>query len=146
MNTNNTVISLGLNATNEQRQRNVQASAQQKIAYILENRAQIAAYKAQQQLNKEQLAKLALEVITYEGVTGKPLPTAPNANEVTIIKTIAVLNETKQNSVQSKSKLLIDSIASYDSSIAAVEKSIAQLVEELGKLSVEVVTEAQVVG
>lgn len=146
MNTNNAAIALGLNATNEQRQRNVAAQAQQKIAYILENRKNIEGYQASRKARQEELDKLALDVVTYESVTGKPLPTTPNANEVTIIKAIAAMNEAKQNSVKAKSQLAIDSITSYDASIASIEKNIAKLVEELGALSLDVVTEAQVVG
>lgn len=142
----NEAVKLGIAATNNARQAGVTATAQQKIGYILEERAKIANYKKYQGEQKDALAKLALDVVTYQEVTGQALPTAPNTNQATIIKAIAATNEANQKNVETYSKGHIDCIASYDKSIAACTQRIEELNKELAKLAVDVVTEAQVVG
>lgn len=142
----NTAVTLGIEATNKCRQAGVTATAQQKIGFILEEKGKIKNYEGYKQQQKEALAKLALDVVTYQDVTGQTLPTTPNANQVTIIQAIAATNSANQKNVESQSKNLIDSIASYDKSIAACEKRITEINEELAKLAIDVVTEEKVVG
>lgn len=142
----NEAVKLGIEATNKCRQAGVTAAAQQKIVYILEERSNIANYKKYQDEQKAALAKLALNVVTYQEVTGQALPTAPNANQATIINAIAATNAANQKSVEAESKNYTETIVGYDKSIEACEKRIKEINEELAKLAVDVVTEAQVVG
>jgi hypothetical protein len=142
----NKAVQLGLEATNNARQNNVTSTAQQKIGFILDERAKIKSYSDAKKVQQEALSKLALEVVTYQDVTGVELPTAPNQNQVTIIKAIEQINASNQKSVEFTSKSHIDGTASYDKSIAACQERIKVLNEELAKLAVDVVTEEQVVG
>lgn len=143
---NTAVLNLGLAATNEARQRSVSALSQQKIAYILEERAKIAGFKQAKEEQKQAGDKLALSVVTYKDVTGQELPTTPNQNQATIIKALADMNEVKQKSVAAQTKLIIDSIRGYDASIEATEKRISEMLAEMAKIELDVVTAEQVVG
>lgn len=141
----NEATKLGLDATNNARQAGIAATAQQKISYILEERAKIASYEKSKSANQEALAKLAVEVVTYQDVTGASLPLAPNQNQATIIKAVEAINSGKQKQVECASKGYIDNISSYDHSIVACGERIKALNEELNKLGADIVTEAQVV-
>lgn len=142
----NEAVKLGIEATNNARQVAVTAAAQQKIAFILEERAKIASYEKSKAMQQETLNKLTLDVVTYKSVTGSDLPANPNHNQATVIKAIEAMNANKQASVKAASQALIDTIAGYDKSIAATSKRIGELIEEMNKLAVEEVTAAQVVG
>lgn len=141
----NEATKLGLDATNNARQAGIAATAQQKISYILEERAKIASYEKSKAVQQEALAKMAVEVVTYQEVTGTSLPLAPNQNQATIIKAIEAINAGKQKCVEANSRSFIDSVTSYDKSIAACVERIKALNEELNKLGADIVTEAQVV-
>lgn len=142
----NEATKLGIEATNNARQAGVSAVAQQKIGFILEERRKIEDYKKAKASVQESLNKLALDLVTYEQVTGSELPETPNANQATIIKAIEGRNASNQINIKAQSESYVNSITSYDKSIKATEDRIKVLVDELNKLSVDVVTEAQVVG
>lgn len=146
MNTNQNVVALGVAAANEANQRNVLNQAQGLISLILDERKKITGYEEAKKKNQEELSKVLNNVVTYEDVTGTTLPTTPNANQVTIIQSIAKMNEAAQEKVKGIAKAYTDTITGYDKSIAGVNKNIDELKERLSKLGAEVVTVEQVVG
>lgn len=144
--TNQTIVSNGINATNEQRQAAVEAQARAIIQNILMEQNNIKTYRSHITGYQEQLKKLSLNIISDVDVLGSTLPSTLNANQQTIAKAIQQTNESCQSRVKEQTTEIINSITSWEQSIKGCEDRIAKLREQLSALSVDVVTADQVLG
>jgi len=127
----NTVVQLGIDAANQNRQAALVAQARQLIETIVSSKASIAYYESLKKTQQEALLKLSHQDVTYADVVGEAAPTSPNASQATILVAIKESNEKKQSAVKLASLAAINQIAGYDASIASVNKSIAEINKEL---------------
>lgn len=144
-NTNQTVVN-AIQAVNDERQAVVVAKGKSLIGYIESEAATIARLREEIKLHQEEIEKIAHTVIDFKSVTGRPAPTSPNVNEVTILKVITKLNEEKQKSVEVVAQKLADAVTQKQASIKATEQRIADLRKQLSELQAEVVTTTTVLG
>lgn len=142
--TNNPVVLNAIAALNDERQKAAEREAGIIVGYIMSEQATIARLEKEIQLHREELDKVAHDVISAETVMGHAAPTNPNVSEVTIGKVIAKLNEDKQKGVEVVAQRLGSAISEKQASIRATEKRIVELREKLAKLQPEVVTPATV--
>ena len=125
------------------------AEAEGKIARLINNidsqREVIKAHGQNISAAQARLKELADRTLTIGSIFGEArLP--DNQNGITIGKVIDQLNKARQASVEVESSCLTNRIASEQDGIAAANKEIARLVEEIGKVQVEVLTVADIAG
>lgn len=142
----NTTVANAINAVNEAKQKAVESEAMRLIGYIREEQAGITRLEGEIKLHQEELAKVAHDIISAESVMGRPAPTNPNVNEVTIGKVIEELNKSKQKSVEVVATRLSEAITNKQASIKATNERITELRDKLSKLQADVVTTEIVLG
>lgn len=125
------------------------AEAEGKIARLINNidsqREVIKAHTANIKASQARLQELADRTLTIGSIFGEArLP--DNQNAITISKVIDQLNKARQSSVEVESSCLTNRIASEQDGIAAANDEIAQLVEQIGSVQVEVLTVADIAG
>lgn len=141
----NSVTTNAVKAVNESRMAEAEAKVARLINNIDSQREVLKAHAENIASAQARLKELADRTLTIGKVFGEArLP--DNANGVTIGKVIDSINKARQASVEVESNCLINRIASEQDSIAAANKEIARLVEEIGKVQVENLTVAEVVG
>lgn len=142
----NTATNNAIAALNELNQKNVEAQAMVLIGRIQNEQAAIKVCEGQVAGFRTELDKLRQDVVDQTTVLGAPMTGTPNANEVTIAKAIARLNDEKQGAVNNTAISLTNCITAKQAAIKASQDRIAQLRIDLGKLSAEIITETAVVG
>lgn len=146
MNTNNTVISAGVELVNKGKQAAVEQQASYLVGCILNSQQAIKLQQDTIKAEQENLRKLGLNTVTQAEVFGTPLSGEPNMSQQTILNVIEKLNKSKQASIELLSQQHIGRIDNAKAAIKTHEKQIADFRDQLSKLSTDVVTVAQVLG
>lgn len=140
----NIATTAGIAAVNKGRQIEVESKAQCLINRILGNQKSIVSYGESIAIEREDLAKIAGDVITQQSVMGAAFTGDLNPNQVTIANAIKKLNDAKQEQIALASQIIINRITNHQLTIAALEKQNEEYRKQLGELSADVVTETQV--
>lgn len=139
-----TVATTAVEAINEQNRNNAQANAVILIKDIVNLQNQIDANETDVEALQAQLAKLAKSEITMASVTGTSATVAQTETQKTIAKAIEAIVNSKQGCVAQRATTLGEQIVHKKASNETLEKEIVKKQEELGKIEVEVIVEADV--
>lgn len=146
MQTNNAVISAGIELVNKGKQ----AKVEQEVASLVEQICgQLKAIRLMNEtikIEQDNLNKLRKDLITQDDVFGSQITDEINVNEQTILKVIADMNKSKQGQVELKSQVHVQRIDQSKDAIADHNKKIAELRDRLAKLRVDEVTVTEVLG
>lgn len=140
----NTVVADAVARLNQQNAEAVQAEAIRLINSIQCKQASKQACNERIVELREELGKVAKNVVDETTVFGGSLPA--NANKETITKVIEKANKDRQYTVETAANRLTSAITSEQDAIVMLDKAIAELREKLAKLSVPEVSVTQVVG
>ncbi len=140
------VVTSAIDALNAAKQKDAELEAGLLIGYILAEQATIARYESEIKLHREELDKVAHDIINVDTVTGHPAPATPNVSEITIGKTIAKLNEDKQKGVEVIATRLSAAVSDKQASIKACQTRIAELQKKLSEIQPAVVTPTTIMG
>lgn len=136
----NTVVTNAIAAVNDNRRRAIEQAVVYHINNIDAEMKQIEILKKSIEGHQQKLNAIADDVISQTKTLGRELGTSQN--ETTIAKVIADLNTDRQKLIAQRSKVELDSILSYQTSIAQCEKRIADYRKQVADLKFEEVTPA----
>jgi hypothetical protein len=146
-NMNNTqLLNSAIEQVNQSRQSVIDSQARGIIGAVDGQRKHIKGFKAEIERLQSEAGKLAVNVLTYQDFTGSPLPTAPNANQATIIRVLGQINEGNQASVSNMAQSYVNAIAAQNKNIESAEKYIADQIKALALLSADVVDAETILG
>lgn len=137
---NSNIINSGVDAVNKSRLANVESRAQTLITQIESNRKGIESYEPHIKAEQEALSKLGLNTLTAKGMFGEEPSGELTVNQVTILKVIAKINESRQSQVELSSQSHINKIESYRKTQESLQVQINEWQKQLRELSVDVVT------
>ncbi len=140
----NTILNSALGIVNENRLSQVVQKASPLVDSILNKNAAIATSKARIAQLQTDLKAVSASDITDMTVMGGALDTSTAAGG-TVAHVLAQMNKAKQDEVACKASRISQAILNEQATITTLEEQIAKLRVELGGLSVETVTETQVV-
>jgi hypothetical protein len=142
----NNIINTAISNVNAERQVASISKAQGLIGCIERENQSLELLRLQVTENQEALRKLAGSEITFEKVLGFPKSTNPSATEATIIKSVEAIVMARQKDGEVRSTNLANAIANNLDAITATEKRIAELRDQLVKISTPVVQASAIVG
>lgn len=142
--TNNQVVSDAVAALNQQNAEALQNEAVRLINAIGREQDKVKEANDRMAVLRADLIKIASTVISETSVLGGSLPS--NANRETIAAVIEKANKQRQYEIETSSGRLTAAITAEQDAVVMLEKRIADLRDQLLKLSVQPVTVAQIVG
>jgi hypothetical protein len=147
MNTNNTsVVASAVSLVNKANQTRIEGEAVKLVNCILERNAAKVNVNERITTLQVELKKVADETITPSSI-GITLPTdaaTDTDSQKTVRNVIATLNKAKQDEIQVKSSRLVQAITNEQGAVITIDKQIAELQDNLSKLSAETVSVEQV--
>jgi hypothetical protein len=146
MQTNTAVINAGIELVNKGKQARLEQEVAALVTQICGELAAIKMMNETIKLEQNSLNALRKDLITQDDVFGGQITDALNQNEVTIIKVIGDLNRDKQGRVELKSQVHVQRIDQGKDAIAERTKRIVEIRGMLGKLTLDAVTTAEVLG
>lgn len=146
MQTNNAVISAGIELVNKGKQAKVEQDVAALVEQICGQLKTIKLHNDTIKAAQEELNKLRKDLITQEDVFGATITDDMNVNEVTILKVIGELNKSKQGQVELKSQVHVQRIDQTKDAIAECNKKIVEIRAKLAAIRLDEVTVTEVLG
>jgi len=143
---NQTVVGQALAQMNEANNAIAIGAAQRMVNLIVSEQNRVKGAKAAIAKAQAQVKEITDSILTVEGVLGRPVPSSPNANEKTVIKTIEQMVKEAQDEVKDTVSPLLETITENQLIISGSEERLAERRKDLAAIVPVAVDESIVAG